>query len=195
MAVLLELELHAPMRVKNAASLRIDEHFQFPVGGAAGKWRLSIPAGEVKNDKAIDVEFGTETSAFFARYVSVFRPVLGDAHAPALFFTQKGGQKGAKALGNQFAKFIRRELGLTVNIHLMRHLMAFAYLTANPGDYEGTRQLLGHRHVETTMKFYAGAESAAAFKQLDNIVGRLRRAGPLKGAEEDDEGSEVEDLP
>jgi site-specific recombinase XerD len=177
MAVLLELLLHVPMRVKNAASLDLAKHFQLPAGGKPGKWRLSIPKGEVKNDKAIDAELGAEISALFRRYVSVFLPVLSNGQTTALFVGQNG-RKCPPALGKQFEKFIGRELGLTVNIHLMRHLMAFAYLEANPGDYEGARQLLGHKQIATTIHFYAGAESEAAFRRLDKVVDRLRDAVP-----------------
>ena len=56
----------------------------------------------------------------------------------------------------------------------MRHLMAFAFLEANPGDYEGARQLLGHKQITTTINFYAGAESAAAFRRLDRLVDHMR---------------------
>ncbi len=181
-AVLLELLLHIPLRVKNAASLRLDRHFQTPVGGGTGNWRLNIPKGEVKNDKAIDAEFSEETSAFLARYVAVFRPVLCDGQSSALFVSRDGGQKGSPALAKQFRKFIRRELGLTLNIHLMRHLMAFAHLDAYPGDYEGARQLLGHKQIETTIKFYAGMETASAFRRLDAVVMRLRNGDAPHGS-------------
>ena len=174
MAVLLELLLHVPMRVKNAASLALDKHFQLPAGGKPGKWRVSVAKGEVKNEKAIDAELSVETSALFERYVSVFRPALSSGQSTALFVSQGGQQKGPSALSKQFRKFIGRELGLAVHIHLMRHLMAFAYLEANPGDYEGARQLLRHKQITTTIKFYAGAESAAAFRRLDKLVDRMR---------------------
>lgn len=49
LAVLLELLCHLPMRVKNAASLDLKKHFQRPVGGKSGNWRVHIPKGEVKN--------------------------------------------------------------------------------------------------------------------------------------------------
>ncbi len=174
MAILLELLFHVPMRVKNAASLDLTKHFQFPVGGKPGKWRIHIAKGEVKNDKAIDAKLSLETSAFFERYVAVFRPKLCKGQTSFLFVSQSGKPKGSAALAAQFRKFVGRELGLVVNIHLMRHLVAFAYLEANPGDYEGARQLLGHKQITTTINFCAGAENAAAYRRLDNIVDRMR---------------------
>jgi hypothetical protein len=45
MAVLLELLLHVPMRVKNAASLDLDKHFQRPPGGKPGPWRINVQKG------------------------------------------------------------------------------------------------------------------------------------------------------
>jgi site-specific recombinase XerD len=174
MAILLELLIHVPMRVKNAASLSRDKHFQLPPGGKPGKWRVSVAKGEVKNDKAIDAELSVETSALLERYDSVFRPALCSGQSTALFVSQGGQQKGPSALSKQFKKFIARELGLTVNVHLMRHLMAFAYLEANPGDYEGAKQLLGHKQITTTINFYAGMENATAFRRLDKLVDRMR---------------------
>lgn len=114
-----------------------------------------------------------------SRYEKVFRPKLCNGQSTALFVGQNGQQKGPSALGKQFRKFIRRELGLTVNVHLMRHLVAFAFLEANPGDYEGARQLLGHKQIMTTINFYAGMDSAAAFKRLDKLVDRWREADAL----------------
>jgi hypothetical protein len=40
------------------------------------------------------------------------------------------------------------------------------------------RQLLAHKQITTTVKFYAGAGSAAAFRQLDNLITRAREEDP-----------------
>jgi hypothetical protein len=98
-AVLLELLCHLPMRVKNAASLDLKKHFQRTVGGKSGNWRVHIPKGEVKNDKAIDAELGITTSERISRYETVFRPALCDGQSTALFVSKKGQQKGPSAYG------------------------------------------------------------------------------------------------
>ncbi len=51
---------------------------------------------------------------------------------------------------------------MKVNPHLYRHISAFFYLQAHPGDYETVRRLLGHRSVDTTMNFYAEFDGLAA---------------------------------
>jgi site-specific recombinase XerD len=189
MAVLLELLLHVPMRVKNAASLDLGKHFMRPNAGARRCWRLNVKKGEIKNNRAIEAELSAETSAFVDRYASVFRPALTPIQSNALFVSATGRQKGPNALAKQFSAFVRRELGLAINIHLMRHVVACAYLQASPGDYEGARQLLGHKHVATTVNFYAEAEVAASFKRLDDLVSQVRNWGAESIAATHDRGA------
>jgi integrase len=51
-----------------------------------------------------------------------------------------------------------------------RHAVAKIYLDRNPGHYEVIRQLLGHKDIQTTIAFYAGAESAAAARHDARII-------------------------
>ena len=69
---------------------------------------------------------------------------------------------------------IKRELGLTINAHLFRHLGAFLHLSSNPGDYETVRQVLGHKSIQTTIAFYAGIEMERSVRRFDEAVLRLR---------------------
>jgi integrase len=80
-------------------------------------------------------------------------------------------------LGEQFSHFIRREIGLDVNPHLMRHFAAFAYLEANPGDFESVRQMLGHKNIATTMTFYAKACTMSALARYDDVISAQLDAG------------------
>jgi integrase len=148
MAIMLELLLHVPMRIKNLAVLDLDKHVYRPPAGTTGSWRISIVGEEVKNGQALDAGLMPTTSAMLQRYLEVFRPVQLKGPSNAIFISRSGLGKGTSALGQQFSRFIRRELGLIVNPHLMRHFAAFAYLKAEPGHYEAVRQMLGHKQIE-----------------------------------------------
>jgi integrase len=50
------------------------------------------------------------------------------------------------------SRSIKKVIGLTVNAHLFRHVCAFLYLKAHPGDYETVRLLLGHTSLATTVR-------------------------------------------
>ena len=38
------------------------------------------------------------------------------------------------------------------------------------GDYETVRRLLGHRDIQTTIKFYCGLETIAATEQFGKLI-------------------------
>ena len=78
----------------------------------------------------------------------------------------------------QITKLLRDELGVDFHPHLFRHLAAGLYLDENPGAYEEVRRLLGHSRIETTIQFYAGAETKAAVRRYDAMVLRLRQGPP-----------------
>jgi hypothetical protein len=52
----------------------------------------------------------------------------------------------------------------------MRHLAGFLWLNAHPGQYEAVRQLLGHKNIETTIRFYSGAEKTKAYERYDQMI-------------------------
>jgi integrase len=170
MAALLAILLFLPVRIKNAAALDLDKHLRIPVGGGAGRWHVHFGPHEVKNAKAIDGRFNEIVSALLARYVDVFRPVLLKRPSSKLFVSQHGTGKGSNVLSTQFSRFVRREIGLIFNAHLMRHFAAFAYLKANPGHYESVRQMLGHKSIATTVKFYSKEAADNAFSRYDGII-------------------------
>lgn len=152
MAAALDTLLHVPMRIRNLSELDLSSTIIPPVAGSIGCWRISIPACEVKNQWAIDAQLGEEVGAILDRYVTVFRPVLMRGPTSALFVGQRGARKQPPNLSKQLAGFVRREIGVIIHAHLMRHPAAHLYLLANPGDYETVRRLLGHKKIETTTR-------------------------------------------
>ena len=91
-----------------------------------------------------------------------------------LFPGQGRGHKHEVTIRQQLCGAVFRHTGLTVNPHLYRHIAAFFYLQANPGDYETVRRLLGHKSVETTIMFYAEFERYPALRQYNDCILRRR---------------------
>jgi integrase len=172
LAVLLEL----PLRVENVAYLDLDRHFQRPVHGGPGKWLVSIPGHEVKNGKDINGEFTEETSALLDRYVAVFRPALSAQLSSALFPSRTGQAKRRTTVSTQFYQFVRHETGFELNAHIMRHFAVNNWLDAHPEDAETARQLLGHRSIDTTRKFYAGLDQRRSFRLYHEVIEAIRSA-------------------
>ncbi len=170
LAVLLEL----PLRMKNIAYLDLKRHFQRPVSDGPGKWLVSIPGHEVKNDQDINGEFTEETSAMLDRYVSVFRPVMATQPSSVLFISRTGEAKRRTTSSTQFSQFIRRETGLQLNPHIMRHFAASNWLDAHPDDAETARQLLGHRSIDTTRTFYAGVNQRRSYRLYHDLLDSLK---------------------
>lgn len=191
MAVLLDLLLHVPMRIRNVSELDLSSTIAPPIAGSIGCWRISIAASDVKNGWAIDAELGDEVGELLNQYVKVFRPVLAKAPGTALFIGQGGYRKGPSALSKQLTAFVRREVGITIHAHLMRHFAAYLYLNANPGDYETVRRLLGHKSIETTISFYEGLLTNEAFARYDELVTAARRKAELKWSKSVDDSDDL----
>jgi site-specific recombinase XerC len=110
----------------------------------------------------------------------MFRPVLMKGPSTALFVGQRGARKQSSNLSKQLAGFVRREIGVVIHAHLMRHLAAHLYLLANPGDYETVRRLLGHKNIETTIRFYEGLLTDDAFARYDGLIEEMRSKAVAK---------------
>jgi len=82
-------------------------------------------------------------------------------------------------------------IGVTIHAHLMRHLAAHLYLLANPGDYETVRRLLGHKNIETTIRFYEGLLTDDAFARYDGLIEEMRSKTAAKPSKPS--GSNIED--
>ncbi|WBX85612.1 site-specific integrase [Sphingosinicella microcystinivorans] len=176
MAAGLGVLLQVPMRVRNLAELDFCKDILPPIAGKIGKWRIAVAADDVKNKVPIDAEFDNALGRLLDRYVNVFRPVLLNGNATtSLFIGQSGTPKGPSALSKQLAAFVRREVGVTIHSHLLRHFAAHLWLIAHPGDYETARRLLGHKKIQTTIQFYQGLENDNAFARYDALLDHMRR--------------------
>ena len=173
-AVAVEILLMAPMRRKNLAGLHIDRHI-LRTRSSDGAVHLVIPGVEVKNGEPLDYCLPQETTELLDTYLRDFRPRLCTPDNPWLFPGQAPDKpKSEHTLSIQIKNYIQRETGLEVHVHLFRHLAAKLFLDQNPGQYESVRRHLGHRSMETTLRAYAGMETAAASRHFDATILKLR---------------------
>ena len=164
--------LVAPMRIKNLAGLRLDRHLVLTrVGGVR---HIVIPAAEVKNHEALTFEVSDHVGKLLDAYLTRGRPVLASDAAGFLFPARQGGAKTPAQLAAQIKRTIAQETGIDLNAHAFRHLVATLFLRENPGEYETTKQLLGHKILATTVKAYCGVEQSDALRRLDALIDRHR---------------------
>jgi integrase len=176
LAAAIEILTFAPIRLDNLTTLDIEKNL-VPVGETL---HIVIPAGQVKNREPIEHPLLETSAKLVTRYIRDFRPQLTTKANTALFPGKGGGAKWPHALAGQICRAIYAHTGLTVNVHLFRHLDGKLYLDCNPGGYEVLRQVLGHRSSTTTVRFYTGREKAAAARHFDQTILGIREEAAAK---------------
>jgi integrase len=174
-ALAIAIELAAPLRAKNLAGLRLDQHLVRSRPGRDAVVHLVIPAGEIKNKKPLEFELAPDVARLLDLYWNNFRPLLVTDGSSYLFPARQGGAKTPAQLADQIKRVIKRETGLTMNVHLFRHACAFLFLKAHPGEYETVRLLLGHTSLAVTVRAYSGLERSDAVRRFDNLMATYRR--------------------
>ncbi len=165
--------LNIPLRAANLAGLRVDRHLQF----VGGRGFIQIPAEETKNDNPIEVELPARLVHQLRTYFDRHRPLLVSTPSPWLFPGESGARRPSGGFGQQLSAFIAKEVGVMMTPHQFRHLAAKLYLDQHPDGFETVRRLLGHKSLETTMRFYRELDSILASKRyaavLDELQARL----------------------
>ncbi len=166
--------LFAPVRLANLASIRMNTHLHWPRRGG-GDGQLYFPGIQVKNDEPLEFGLPDEVMRIINLYLEKARGRWLGADDDRLF--PHGGNRGKEAhFGDLISGRIAKATGLKINTHLFRHLAAKLYLDDHPGNYEVVRQLLGHKQLRTTIRFYCGFERKAAIKHYDDDILRQREA-------------------
>lgn len=163
------IELVIPIRAQNLAGLRLDRHLH-PVGKRVF---LSIPAEETKNENAIDAELPSWLVRLLDTYVKRYRPRLTSTPSSWLFPGEEGARRSPGGFGAQISSLIAEKTGIAMTLHQFRHLAAKLYLDRRPGGYETVRRLLGHKSLETTMRFYRELDTVLAVQRYGELLTQL----------------------
>jgi integrase len=178
MAVCIETLWLTALRRLNLVRLDIERNLIR--SGAGEKLHIAVEREAVKNRVALEFPIPLESSELFERYIRVFRPRLASPTNTALFPGINGGPKNACFLGTQISRTILKYTGLRWHPHLFRHAVALLFLRDNPGQYETVRRFLGHRSIETTIRFYCDTETETAVDHFHRTILRRRKQPPPK---------------
>jgi Phage integrase family len=171
-AVAVAILTFAPVRLGNLAHIRLDENLIKP-GGLESPYMLVFPRYDVKNRQDLQHPFDAELTALIDEYIHRFRStLLRGSNELWLFPGETGGYKDPRTFSGQIAERIQKAIGLCITPHQFRHASAAIYLKHHPGDYETVRRILGHRNIQTTIKFYCGLETLYANKAFGDLLRR-----------------------
>jgi integrase len=173
LAIAAAILLNIPLRAANLAGLRLDRHLQF-VGDRAF---LRISPDETKNAVAIEAEIPPRLAGQLDIYVKRYRPHLIGAPTPWLFPGEAGARRPSGSFGQQISDFVAREAGVVMTPHQFRHLAAKLYLDQHQDGCETVRRLLGHKSLETTMRYYRELETVLAGKRYAALLEELLASG------------------
>jgi integrase len=181
-ALAIGLLLNAPVRIKNLASIEVDRHLVQAGGRDSGAMHLRFPAHEVKNANELEFPLQPALIEMLDGYLREWRPLLGDETSVFLFPGKKAGKhKGTGPLSTEIKKLVHAYTRLDMPAHRFRHTDSKIYLDRRPGQYEVVRLLLGHKNINTTTSFYAGAESAAAARHYAETIRQIQETSyPLR---------------
>jgi integrase len=174
-ALAIELLTFTAIRISNLVGIQLDRNLVTVGQGAGQSMHLVFSPQEVKNNIALEFELSDSAAKLLDLYLRVARPKLADASNRFLFPGKVQDHKQAAHMSSQLARLVFQEAGVRLTAHQFRHVAGYLYLQRNPGDYEHVRQLLGHKDILTTMRFYAGMERAAAVRAHDRFVNARRQ--------------------
>jgi integrase len=170
-ALAVGLLLAAPIRLQNLTGLDLQRHLIRVGHGRDTRWHIYLPAEEVKNATDLEYPLPPAVGRLLEFYLAKARPRLATPGCTALFVSGRGGgPRNPTAFSTALREFVGREVGVRITTHQFRHVAGFLYLQQVPGDYETVRALLGHQSIETTIRYYAGMETAAAARAYDAAV-------------------------
>jgi integrase len=170
LAVAIAILTFAPIRLSNFVSIELGENLIKP-GGLNSPYWLVFPYHDVKNQVDLNFRFDQALTELIDAYVHEFRPVLlRGSNAAWLFPGVAGDPKTANMFSTQITDRIQKATGLRITAHQFRHAAAAFYLKHHPGHYETVRRFLGHRNIQTTIRFYCGLQTMQATEELGKIV-------------------------
>ncbi len=161
-----------PLRRRTLARLRIGRQLQ-RIGET---WVLVLEPEDLKNKEHAEFPLSNFLVPYLEVYLREIRPkIQGAADHDGLWASPKGG---AMTHGTIYAAVRRRTkeaFGLPLNLHAFRHSAATTIAMHDPDHVGVSRDLLTHRDLRTTQRYYDMSRSLTAGRVQANQIAKLRR--------------------
>jgi integrase len=170
LAVAVGLLTVAPVRCGNLVRTRLGENLNRPEGPDTPFW-LVFPHYDVKNSMKLEFPLKANLTGLIDEYLAEHRMVLLRGSTEDWLFPGEGGSfKTPSMFSDQITEAVEKATGLRVRAHQFRHAAAALILRHEPGNYEFVRRVLGHKNIQTTIRFYVGLEPLSANRRFGEIV-------------------------
>ena len=168
---------YMPIRPQNLWALQFGKHIFLHFGRDAIS-SLELAASETKNRSALAFDIPNHLAKMLDEYRDRLVPKFFGRRFNILFMKQDGSQKNQWSVARLIRLTIKKRAGLQLSPHQFRHLAALIGLDAEPGNFEGIKQLLGHKSIRTTV-VYAGINTRRAARHHHRLINEaLRRETP-----------------
>jgi hypothetical protein len=174
-AVAIEIEWHAPLRLTNLVNLNLQRNIQAVRSKGEVRWIIRFDRHETKNRSLLTYELPATT---VRQIDSAFR--FYEQTDGWLFPGRQGSHKVPSWLGKQVKQEIERRLGVPFNIHLFRGLGATTQVRENDNGFEIARAMLGDRSDRVIRSHYTPAAERHLIAKAQETIQRVRiRTAPL----------------
>jgi integrase len=161
------------LRADNFTGLEVGRHLVEIRRGRTRVWHIVIPAAEAKTNAPYETKLPERIYGLLESYLQTYRLRVNASPGPWLF-PGPTGRRNTTTFSKLISNFVQREVGIRLNVHLVRHVAVKLHLDEHPEDIETARQLLGHRSSTTTLRSYAELRTDQAFLRYEQTISALR---------------------
>lgn len=160
------------LRLRNLVGTTIGKNL-LKVGNV---YRWTFGAAETKTGLVIDALLPQRLTPYIDRWITHYRQLLlGPVASDALWISIKGQAMGRAAVYERICVATTQELGIRINPHAFRHIVATGVAIAMPEEVRLTPFLLDHRTERTVQEHYNLADSLSASSRYLERLGARRR--------------------
>ena len=174
-AIAIALLTYIPLRSHNLVSLTFGTHL-FLNDDVRATSTLELAGHEVKNGSELAFDIPPVVARMLIEYRDSVAPNIIGRRPERLFENVDGSPKSQAGVAWLISTNVYRRTGIEIAPHQFRHLSARVLLDAEPGNFEGAKQLLGHKSLRTTVAAYAGIDSRRAARHHQRLIDQALEA-------------------